>query len=617
MPSTNNKPKGPMGRGPGGMGGNFEKAKDFKGTTKKLIKYLSVYKISIIAVVVFAICSAVFSIVGPKIMGEATTEIFNGLVGKVLGTTAGINFDKIATILLTLLGLYIISSLFSYLQGFIMSGVNQKVAYNLREKISHKMHKLPLSYFESKTTGEILSRVTNDVDTLSQSLDQSISQLLTSITTLIGAIVMMLTISPLLTLVTVIIVPIAVFMMSFIMKHSQKFFLAQQNYLGDINGTIEETYAGHNVVKLFNGEQRAVDNFEKTNDELYNSSWKAQFFSGLMHPIMNFIGNIGYVFISILGGYLVIQNKIQVGDILSFSQYIRNFMNPLSQIAQVGNMIQSMMASAERVFEFLDEKEEIPEKTDGNYDLDKLGNVVSFEDVKFGYTKDKVIIHDFTASMKKGQKIAIVGPTGAGKTTIVKLLMRFYDVNSGAIKIDGVDIRDMKRDDLRSLFGMVLQDTWLYGDTIRENIRYGNLNASDEEVSDAAIASHVDHFIRTLPDGYDMVLNEESDNISAGQKQLLTIARVILKDPKILILDEATSSVDTRLESLIQKAMDHLMEGRTSFVIAHRLSTIKNANLILVMKNGDIVEQGTHEELLKKKGFYEQLYNSQFEDVTE
>ena len=617
MPSTNNKPKGPMGRGPGGMGGNFEKAKDFKGTAKKLIKYLSVYKISIIAVVVFAICSAVFSIVGPKIMGEATTEIFNGLVGKVLGTTAGINFDKIATILLTLLGLYIISSLFSYLQGFIMSGVNQKVAYNLREKISHKMHKLPLSYFESKTTGEILSRVTNDVDTLSQSLDQSISQLLTSITTLIGVIVMMLTISPLLTLVTVIIVPIAVFMMSFIMKHSQKYFLAQQNYLGDINGTIEETYAGHNVVKLFNGEQRAVDNFEKTNDELYNSSWKAQFFSGLMHPIMNFIGNIGYVFISILGGYLVIQNKIQVGDILSFSQYIRNFMNPLSQIAQVGNMIQSMMASAERVFEFLDEKEEIPEKTDGNYNLNELGNVVSFEDVKFGYNKDKIIIHDFTAKMKKGQKIAIVGPTGAGKTTIVKLLMRFYDVNSGAIKIDGVDIRDMKRDDLRSLFGMVLQDTWLYGDTIRENIRYGNLNASDEEVYDAAIASHVDHFIRTLPDGYDMILNEESDNISAGQKQLLTIARVILKDPKILILDEATSSVDTRLEALIQKAMDHLMEGRTSFVIAHRLSTIKNANLILVMKNGDIVEQGTHEELLKKKGFYEQLYNSQFEDVTE
>ncbi len=617
MPSTNNKPKGPMGRGPGGMGGNFEKAKDFKGTAKKLIKYLSVYKISIIAVVVFAICSAVFSIVGPKIMGEATTEIFNGLVGKVLGTTAGINFDKIATILLTLLGLYIISSLFSYLQGFIMSGVNQKVAYNLREKISHKMHKLPLSYFESKTTGEILSRVTNDVDTLSQSLDQSISQLLTSVTTLIGVIVMMLTISPLLTLVTVIIVPIAVFMMSFIMKHSQKFFLAQQNYLGDINGTIEETYAGHNVVKLFNGEQRAVDNFEKTNDELYNSSWKAQFFSGLMHPIMNFIGNIGYVFISILGGYLVIQNKIQVGDILSFSQYIRNFMNPLSQIAQVGNMIQSMMASAERVFEFLDEKEEIPEKTDGNYNLNELGNVVSFEDVKFGYNKDKIIIHDFTAKMKKGQKIAIVGPTGAGKTTIVKLLMRFYDVNSGSIKIDGVDIRDMKRDDLRSLFGMVLQDTWLYGDTMRENIRYGNLNASDEEVYDAAIASHVDHFIRTLPDGYDMILNEESDNISAGQKQLLTIARVILKDPKILILDEATSSVDTRLEALIQKAMDHLMEGRTSFVIAHRLSTIKNANLILVMKNGDIVEQGTHEELLKKKGFYEQLYNSQFEDVTE
>ncbi len=608
MPSRNNH---------GPLMGSTSKAKDFKGTLKKLIKYLSTYKVSLILVIIFAIGSAIFSIIGPKILGQATTEIFNGLVGKVMGTTAGINFGKIAGILLTLLGLYIISSLFSYIQAFIMSGVNQKVTFNLREEISHKMHKLPLSYFESKTTGEILSRVTNDVDTLSQSLDQSISQILTSVTTLIGVVVMMLTISPLMTLVTLVIVPIALFMMSFIMKHSQKYFLDQQNYLGEINGTIEEIYSGHTVVKLFNGEEKTIEDFSKTNEQLYNSAWKAQFFSGMMHPIMNFIGNIGYVLISILGGYLVIKNRIEVGDILSFTQYIRNFMNPLAQIAQVGNMIQSMVASSERVFEFLEEKEEIPDITDVNYDLEKMGNTVTFEDVKFGYNKNKIIINDFNAIMKKGQKIAIVGPTGAGKTTIVKLLMRFYDVNSGSIKIDGVDIRDMKRNDLRSLFGMVLQDTWLYSDTIKENIRYGDLNASDEAVYDAAIASHVDHFIRTLPDGYDMVLNEESDNVSAGQKQLLTIARVILKDPKILILDEATSSVDTRMETLIQQAMDHLMEGRTSFVIAHRLSTIKNANLILVMKDGDIVEQGTHDELLEKNGFYAELYNSQFESVAE
>ena len=608
MPSRNNH---------GPLMGSTSKAKDFKGTLKKLIKYLATYKVSLILVIIFAIGSAIFSIIGPKILGQATTEIFNGLVGKVMGTTAGINFGKIAGILLTLLGLYIISSLFSYIQAFIMSGVNQKVTFKLREEISHKMHKLPLSYFESKTTGEILSRVTNDVDTLSQSLDQSISQILTSVTTLIGVVVMMLTISPLMTLVTLVIVPIALFMMSFIMKHSQKYFLDQQNYLGEINGTIEEIYSGHTVVKLFNGEEKTIEDFSKTNEKLYNSAWKAQFFSGMMHPIMNFIGNIGYVLISILGGYLVIKNRIEVGDILSFTQYIRNFMNPLAQIAQVGNMIQSMVASSERVFEFLEEKEEIPDVKKVNYDLEKMGNTVTFEDVKFGYNKNKIIINDFNATMKKGQKIAIVGPTGAGKTTIVKLLMRFYDVNSGSIKIDGVDIRDMKRNDLRSLFGMVLQDTWLYSDTIKENIRYGDLNASDEAVYDAAIASHVDHFIRTLPDGYDMVLNEESDNVSAGQKQLLTIARVILKDPKILILDEATSSVDTRMETLIQQAMDHLMEGRTSFVIAHRLSTIKNANLILVMKDGDIVEQGTHEELLKKNGFYAELYNSQFESVVE
>ena len=604
-----------MGRGP--MAGTGEKAKDFKGTAKKLLHYLGTYKVSIFFVILFAVVSAVFSIVGPKILGNATTEIFNGLIGKITGASAGIDFSKIAGILLTLLGLYIISMIFSYLQGLIMSGVNQKVAYNLRDQISKKMHRLPLAYFESKTTGEILSRVTNDVDTLSQSLDQSLTQVITSITTLIGVLIMMLTISPLMTLVTFLIVPVALFLMMFIMKHSQKYFMAQQEYLGDINGTIEETYSGHDIVNLFNSQEKVQEKFDKTNEALYRTAWKSQFFSGMMHPIMNFIGNIGYVIVSILGGWLVIQNQIAVGDILSFSQYIRQFMNPLAQIAQVGNLLQSMMAASERVFEFLDEKEEVKDVENVTYDLSKMGNIVNFDHVSFGYNKNRIIIHDFNATMKKGQKIAIVGPTGAGKTTIVKLLMRFYDVDSGSINIDGVNIKDMKRDDLRSLFGMVLQDTWLYSDTIMENIRYGNLKATDEQVEDAAIASHVDHFIRTLPDGYNMVLNEESDNVSQGQKQLLTIARVILKDPKILILDEATSSVDTRMEQLIQQAMDQLMEGRTSFVIAHRLSTIKNANLILVMKDGDIVEQGTHEELLKKNGFYADLYNSQFESISE
>ena len=616
MAKVQNKRR-PMMGGPQGMAGAGEKAKDFKGTAKKLLHYLGTYKVSIFLVILFAIISAVFSILGPKILGNATTEIFNGLVGKITGATAGINFGKIAGILLTLLGLYIISMIFSYLQGFIMSGVNQKVAYNLRDQISKKMHKLPLSYFESKTTGEILSRVTNDVDTLSQSLDQSLTQVITSITTLIGVLIMMLTISPLMTLVTFVIIPIALFLMMFIMKHSQKYFMAQQEYLGDINGTIEETYSGHDIINLFNSQEKVQEKFDKTNEELYQTAWKSQFFSGMMHPIMQFIGNLGYVIVSILGGWLVIQNKIAVGDILSFSQYIRQFMNPLAQIAQVGNLLQSMMAASERVFEFLDEEEEVKEVEKVSYDIEQLGNVVTFDHVSFGYNKNKTIIHDFNATMKKRQKIAIVSPTGAGKTTIVKLLMRFYDVNSGSINIDGVNIKDMKRNDLRSLFGMVLQDTWLYSDTVRENIRYGNLKASDDQVEDAAIASHVDHFIRTLPSGYDMVLNEESDNVSQGQKQLLTIARVILKDPKILILDEATSSVDTRMEQLIQEAMDHLMEGRTSFVIAHRLSTIKNANLILVMKDGDIVEQGTHEELLEKKGFYADLYNSQFESVSE
>lgn len=615
MAKVQTKRKSMMGRGP--MAGTGEKAKDFKGTAKKLLHYLGTYKVSIFFVILFAVVSAVFSIVGPKILGNATTEIFNGLIGKITGASAGIDFSKIAGILLTLLGLYIISMIFSYLQGLIMSGVNQKVAYNLRDQISKKMHRLPLAYFESKTTGEILSRVTNDVDTLSQSLDQSLTQVITSITTLIGVLIMMLTISPLMTLVTFLIVPVALFLMMFIMKHSQKYFMAQQEYLGDINGTIEETYSGHDIVNLFNSQEKVQEKFDKTNEALYRTAWKSQFFSGMMHPIMQFIGNIGYVIVSILGGWLVIQNQIAVGDILSFSQYIRQFMNPLAQIAQVGNLLQSMMAASERVFEFLDEKEEVKDVENVTYDLSKMGNIVNFDHVSFGYNKNRIIIHDFNATMKKGQKIAIVGPTGAGKTTIVKLLMRFYDVDSGSINIDGVNIKDMKRDDLRSLFGMVLQDTWLYSDTIMENIRYGNLKATDEQVEDAAIASHVDHFIRTLPDGYNMVLNEESDNVSQGQKQLLTIARVILKDPKILILDEATSSVDTRMEQLIQQAMDQLMEGRTSFVIAHRLSTIKNANLILVMKDGDIVEQGTHEELLKKNGFYADLYNSQFESISE
>ena len=615
MAKVQTKRKPMMGRGP--MAGTGEKAKDFKGTAKKLLHYLGTYKVSIFFVILFAVVSAVFSIVGPKILGNATTEIFNGLIGKITGASAGIDFSKIAGILLTLLGLYIISMIFSYLQGLIMSGVNQKVAYNLRDQISKKMHRLPLAYFESKTTGEILSRVTNDVDTLSQSLDQSLTQVITSITTLIGVLIMMLTISPLMTLVTFLIVPVALFLMMFIMKHSQKYFMAQQEYLGDINGTIEETYSGHDIVNLFNSQEKVQEKFDKTNEALYRTAWKSQFFSGMMHPIMQFIGNIGYVIVSILGGWLVIQNQIAVGDILSFSQYIRQFMNPLAQIAQVGNLLQSMMAASERVFEFLDEKEEVKDVENVTYDLSKMGNIVNFDHVSFGYNKNRIIIHDFNATMKKGQKIAIVGPTGAGKTTIVKLLMRFYDVDSGSINIDGANIKDMKRDDLRSLFGMVLQDTWLYSDTIMENIRYGNLKATDEQVEDAAIASHVDHFIRTLPDGYNMVLNEESDNVSQGQKQLLTIARVILKDPKILILDEATSSVDTRMEQLIQQAMDQLMEGRTSFVIAHRLSTIKNANLILVMKDGDIVEQGTHEELLKKNGFYADLYNSQFESISE
>lgn len=604
----------------GGPGGNSammgEKAKDFKGTMKSLFRYLSTYKIAIFLVILFSIGSAIFSIIGPKVLGRATTEIYNGLIGKVLGTSAGIDFEKIAGILMTLLGLYLISMFFSYIQTWIMSGVTQKLTYRLRKEISEKINRIPLKYFESRTTGEVLSRVTNDVDTMSQNLDQSVTQVVSSITLLIGILVMMFSINVTMTLITLLIIPLALFLITFVVKHSQKYFLAQQEYLGHVNGQVEEVYGGHDIVSMFNREQKSLEEFRVNNNVLYRTAWKSQFFSSLMHPIITFIGNIGYVLVSILGGYMVIKNRIEVGDILSFTQYTRQFMNPITQIAQIMNLLQSMAAAGERVFEFLNAAEEVPD-TKTPADPSRMEGNVTFEHVQFGYNDNQIIIHDFNTSVKKGQKIAIVGPTGAGKTTMVKLLMRFYDVTKGSIKVDGVDIRDYKRDELRSQFGMVLQDTWLYSDTVRENIRYGKLDASDEEVEDAAIAAHVDHFIRTLPDGYDMVINEESDNISQGQKQLLTIARVILKDPKILILDEATSSVDTRTEILIQEAMDHLMEGRTSFIIAHRLSTIKNADLILVMKDGDIVEQGTHESLLEKNGFYANLYNSQFDTVEE
>lgn len=593
-------------------GPSSEVAKDFKGTMKQLLIYLTKYKIRIFLVIIFSIGSAAFAIVGPKVLGKATTEIFNGLLGKVLGTSAGIDFSKIAGILLTLLGLYLISMLFSYVQGIIMANISQSVTYNLRKEISEKIHRMPLKYFESKTSGEVLSRITNDVDTVSQNLDQSLTQVISSFTMAIGVVVMMFSISILMTFVTLIIIPFALIFIMIIVKHSQKYFERQQEYLGHINGQVGEVYSGHDVVNIFNGEEDAYKIFAETNETLYHSAWKSQFLSTMMHPVMTFIGNIGYVMVSILGGWLVIKNTIEVGDILSFTQYVRNFMNPLTEAAQVMSLVQALAASAERVFEFLNEEEEVAICENPVSTENIIGNI-DFNHVKFGYNPDNIIIKDFTASIPPGHKIAIVGPTGAGKTTIVKLLMRFYDVSSGSITIDGHNIKDFDRNQLRSMFGMVLQDTWLYSDTVRENIRYGKLNATDSEVEDASIAAHVDHFIRTLPDGYDMVIDEESGNISGGQKQLLTIARVILNNPQILILDEATSSVDTRTELLIQKAMDTLMEGRTSFVIAHRLSTIRNADLILVMKDGDIIEQGTHEALLAKNGFYATLYNSQFE----
>ena len=604
---------GGPGRGPGKT---VEKAKDFKGTTKKLLNnYLSKYRLALVIVVIFAIGSTIFSIVGPKILGNATTEIFNGLVSKLSGGS-GIDFGKIAGILLTLLALYGLSALFSLIQGFTMTGIAQKLTYKMRNDLAKKINKLPMHYFDKKTKGEVLSIITNDIDILSQNLNQSITQIITSICTLIGVLIMMFSISWEMTLVSLLILPVTVFIVKNVVGKSQKYFKKQQDYLGHVNGQVEEIYGGHTIVKAFNGENEAIKEFSKANKELYQSAWKSQFLSGLIFPIMNFIGNIGYVAVAILGGYLAIQGKITVGNIQSFIQYNKQFTQPINQIAQVSSMLQAMVAAAERVFEFLEEPEEVedvenPKSTEG------LKGNITFDHVKFGYDEDRIIINDFSAKVKDGQKIAIVGPTGAGKTTMVKLLMRFYDVNSGAILLDGINIKEFKREDLRKMFGMVLQDTWLFGGTIKDNIRYSKPDATDAEVIEAAKAAHVHHFIKTLPSSYDMVLNEESSNVSAGQKQLLTIARVILANPKILILDEATSSIDTRTELQIQAAMDNLMKGRTSFIIAHRLSTIKNADLILVMNHGDIVEQGTHEELLAKGGFYADLYNSQFEEVEE
>lgn len=603
--------RGPM-RGHGMMPG--EKAKDFKGSTLRLLSYMGKFKFALIGVLLFAVGSTLFHVVGPKILGQATTELFSGLVAKVQGT-GSINFGKIGTILLLLLGLYLLSALFSFIQGWIMTGVTQRLCYRLRRDISEKIHRMLMKYFESKTVGEVLSRITNDIDTLGQSLNQSVTQLITSVTTIIGVIIMMLSINTIMTGVTIVILPVSMVLVMIVVKHSQKYFRAQQAFLGTINGQVEETYSGHNVVRAFNREQAVLDEFRKTNKKLYQSAWKSQFFSGLMQPIMQFIGNLGYVAVTVLGAILAAAGTIQVGDIQSFIQYVRNFTQPITQMAQVSNMLQSMAAAAERVFEFLAEEEE-DQLAESPVPASSIQGQVTFDHVRFGYDPNKIIIGDFSATVEPGQTVAIVGPTGAGKTTMVKLLMRFYDVQSGAIRIDGHDVRDFNRSQLREAFGMVLQDTWLFKGTIMENIRYGRLDATDEEVIAAAKAAHVHHFIQTLPGGYQMELSEDASNISQGQRQLLTIARAILADNKIMILDEATSSVDTRTEQLIQKAMNNLMKGRTSFVIAHRLSTIKDADLILVMKDGDIIEQGNHQTLLEKNGFYATLYNSQFEDVS-
>lgn len=609
----------PRRHGPGPMGPGFvgEKPKDFKTAMKKLIKYLSSYKGSLVAVIVLAMLSAAFSIAGPKILSKAITKIFEGIMSKISGTGSGIDFDYVGKIILILLGLYIVSALFGYIQGWIMSGVSMKLTYKLRKEISQKINRLPLKYFESTNQGEILSRITNDIDTLSQTLNQSLTQIITSTTMVIGALVMMLSINVLMTVVALLIIPLSFSVVALIIGKSQKFFMQQQEYLGNLNGHVEEVYGGHIVIKAFNAEKKSIEKFNNLNNKLYEAAWKSQFLTGVMMPLMNIIGNLGYVVVTVMGSYLTIKGAIEVGDIQAFVQYIRSFTQPIAQIANISNILQQTAACAERVFEFLEEEEEVPDTPNPEIKLDSIKGDVEFRNVKFGYRPDKVVIKNFSAKIKAGQKIAIVGPTGAGKTTIVKLLMRFYDVNDGSILIDGHDIREFRREDLRSLFGMVLQDTWLYNGTIKDNIRYGKPDATDEEVIRAAKLAHVDHFIRTLPQGYDTVLNEETTNISQGQKQLLTIARAILKDPKILILDEATSSVDTLTEIQIQRAMDNLMKGRTSFIIAHRLSTIRNADLILVMDHGDIVEQGTHKELLQKGGFYAQLYYSQFEKEEE
>ncbi len=598
---------GPMGM----MGG--EKARDFKGTMVKLIRYLGQYKVALVVVFVFAIASTVFSIIGPKILGNATTKLFEGVIAQIAGT-GSIDFGYIGNIILLMVGLYLLSSLFSFIQGWVMTGVSMDITYRLRQNISTKINRLPLKYFDSTDRGEVLSRITNDVDAINQTLSQSLTQIITSIITLIGVLAMMLSINLMMTVAAVIVVPISVLIISLVIKQSQKYFKQQQDYLGHVNGHIEEMYGGHVVMKAFNGEEKSIKQFTVYNDTLFDSAWKSQFLSGMMMPIMNFVGNLGYVAVSILGGWLAIQKAITVGDIQAFIQYVRSFTQPIAQIANVSNVLQQTAAAAERVFQFLEEPEEIAEVGDP-IQLTSVAGKVEFRNVKFGYDPEKVIIKDFSASVAPGQKIAIVGPTGAGKTTMVKLLMRFYDVNSGSILVDGHDIREFSRHDLRRIFAMVLQETWLYNDTIMENIRYGRSEATDDEVIAAAKAAYVDHFVRTLPDGYNLVLNEEASNVSQGQMQLLTIARAILADPKILILDEATSSVDTRTEVLIQNAMDNLMNAkqRTSFIIAHRLSTIRDADLILVMNEGDIVEQGKHEELLAKGGFYADLYNSQFE----
>ena len=596
------------------MGGRgqmpVEKAKDFKGSIGKLFAYMKQYHAAVAVVILCAIASTVFSVIGPDILGKATTELSNGLLAKIQGT-GSIDFTKIGQILLFVLGLYLLSTLFSFVQGWLMTGVTQKVCYRMRKDISEKIDRMPMAYFESRTYGEVLSRITNDVDTLGQSLNQSITQIITSVATMVGVLVMMLRISPLMTLIAVVILPISVTLISLVVKKSQKYFKQQQEYLGHINGQVEETYAGHTVIQAYNKEKDMVQQFQETNDTLYHSAWKSQFLSGLMQPIMMFVGNLGYAAVALSGGLLAIRGTITIGDIQAFIQYVKNFTQPMQQIAQVLNQVQSMAAASERVFEFLEEAEEV-QTAEHPLELANVEGNVDFQHVSFGYQPEQCVIHDFSAKVKSGQKIAIVGPTGAGKTTMVKLLMRFYDVSGGAILLDGHDVRDFDRHKLRESFGMVLQDTWLFQGTIMENIRYGRLDATDEEVIAAAKAAHADSFIRQLPDGYQMELNEDASNVSQGQKQLLTIARAILADNRVMILDEATSSVDTRTEILIQKAMDHLMEGRTSFIIAHRLSTIRNADMILVMKDGDIIEQGTHEELLERNGFYADLYRPQF-----